>query len=164
MYSIQLKFVRKTIFLTPWGRYEYLTAPQGYKVSGDAYTARYDKITVGVQKMCRVIDDTLLCEENIGKAFEQVAAYQNGIILNPEFAQDKVSWAGVKLSVDKVAPLPDHEDAIKRFPMPTNITDLRSYFALVTQVAPYYAVQPVLLPFWELLKKNARSFRKYSRM
>ena len=148
MYSIQLKFVRKTIFLTPWGRYEYLTAPQGYKVSGDAYTARYDKITVGVQKMRRVIDDTLLYEENIEKAFEQVAAYlslvgQNGIILNPEkfeFAQDEVSWAGVKLSADKVAPLPDHVDAIKRFSTPTNITNLRIYFALVNQVAPYYAV------------------------
>ena len=25
---------RKTIFLTPWGRYLYLSAPQGYKVSG----------------------------------------------------------------------------------------------------------------------------------
>ena len=49
----------KTIFLIPCGRYKYLTAPQGYKVSGDAYTARYDKITVGVQKMRRVIDNTL---------------------------------------------------------------------------------------------------------
>ena len=68
---------------------------------------------------------------------------QNGIILNPEkfeFAQDEVSWAGVKLSADKVAPLPDHVDAIKRFSTPTNITNLRIYFALVNQVAPYYAV------------------------
>ena len=49
-----------TTFLTPWGCYRYKTAPQGYKVSGDAYTARYDRISEGVDKMRRVIDDTLL--------------------------------------------------------------------------------------------------------
>ena len=27
-----------TTFLTPWGRFRYIIAPQGYKVSGDAYT------------------------------------------------------------------------------------------------------------------------------
>ena len=105
-----------TTFLTPWGRYRYKTAPQGYKVSGDAYTARYDRITEGVDKMRRVIDDTLLYEDNIEKSFRQVAAYlslvgQNGIILNPDkfvFAEDEVSCAGVRLSKDKVALLPDH--------------------------------------------------------
>ena len=74
-------------------------------MSGDAYTARYYRITEGVDKMRRVIDDTLLYEDNIEKSFKQVAAYlslvgQNGIILNPdkfEFAEDEVSWAGVRL-------------------------------------------------------------------
>ena len=145
-----------TTFLTPWGRYRHKTDSQGYTVSGDAYTARYDRITEGVDKMRRVIDDTLLYEDNIEKSYRQVAAYlslvgQNGIILNPdkfEFAEDEVSWAGVRISKEKVAPLQDHVSAIRQFPTPTNITDLRSYFALVNQVAPYYAVQP------ELLKKE----------
>ena len=114
------------------GRYRYKTAPQGYKVSGDAYTARYDRITEGVDKMRRVIDDTLLYEDNIEKSYRQVAAYlslvgQNGIILNPdkfEFAEDEVSWAGVRFWMDKVVPLPDHVSAIRQFPTPTNITDL----------------------------------------
>ena len=61
--------------LTPWGRYRYKTAPQGYKVSGDAYTARYDRITEGVKKMRRVIDDTLLYEDDVEKSFRQVAEY-----------------------------------------------------------------------------------------
>ena len=163
-HSVQIREEDKyiTTFLTSWGRYRYRTAPQGYKVSGDAYTARYDRITEGVDKMRRVIDDTLLYEHNIEKFDRQVEAYlslvgQNGIILNPdkfEFAEDVVSWAGVRISKEKVAPLQDHVSAIRQFPTPTNITDLRSYFALVNQVAPYYAVQPVLHPFRELLKKN----------
>ena len=39
---------------------------------------------------------------------------------------------------------------------PTNLTDIRSFFTLVEQVAPFYAVKPHLLPFRELLKKNSR--------
>ena len=33
-----------TTFITPWGRYRYRTAPQGYVVSGDGYSMRFDEI------------------------------------------------------------------------------------------------------------------------
>ena len=33
-----------TTFITPWGRYRYCVAPQGYIASGYAYTRRYDEI------------------------------------------------------------------------------------------------------------------------
>ena len=33
-----------TTFITPWGRYRYRVAPQGYIASGDGYTRRYDLI------------------------------------------------------------------------------------------------------------------------
>ena len=152
-----------TTFYTPWGRYRYKTCPQGYNTSGDAYTHRYDKIVMGVKNMRRVIDDTLLYEDNIEKAFHQVAEYltlvgKNGIILNPDkfqFAADTVDWAGVRLTAEKVEPLPAHVKAIREYPAPRNITDMRSYFALVNQVSPFYATQPELLPFRELLKKNS---------
>ena len=62
-------------------------------------------IVMGVKKMRRVIDDTLLYEDNIEKAFFQVAEYltlvgKNGIILNPDkfqFAADEVDWAGLRI-------------------------------------------------------------------
>ena len=64
-----------TTFYSPWGRYRYKTAPQGYNTSGDAYTHRYDMVVMGVENMRRVIDDTLLHADSIEKAFHQVAAY-----------------------------------------------------------------------------------------
>ena len=42
-----------TTFLTPWGLFRYKTAPQGYKASGDAYTHRFDTITVNVSDCVR---------------------------------------------------------------------------------------------------------------
>jgi hypothetical protein len=137
-----------TTFITPWGLYRYRSAPQGYLSSGDAYTHRYDKVPMGVKNVIRVIDDTLLYAKNLEEAFKQVAEYltlvgENGIVLNSDkfcFGEDVVDWAGIRLTEDKVQPLPEHVRAIRDFPMPTNITDMRSYWALVNQVSPYYSV------------------------
>ena len=152
-----------TTFITLWGRFRYKTTPQGYLASGDAYTHRYYKVTMGFKNKRQVIDDSLLFQPTTGEAFTHTASYltlcgKNGIILNPskfEFAEDEVEWAGVKLTKDKVAPLESHVQAIKDFPVPQNITDMRSFWALVNQVAPFYAVQPHLLPFRDLMKKNS---------
>ena len=110
-----------TTFLTGRCRYRYKSAPQGYMASGDAYTHRYDKITVGVQNVRRVIDDTLLYGKDLEEAYKQVASYltlvgNNGIILNSDkfsFGEDVVDWAGIRLTKDKVEPLPDHVRAIR---------------------------------------------------
>ena len=151
-----------TTFCTMWGRYRYRSAPQGYAASGDAYTHRYDKITMGFKNIKRVIDDTLLHARDLEEAFTQVAEYltlvgRNGIILNSDkfsFGEDTVDWAGIRITKDKVQPLPEHIKAIREFPTPVNITDMRSYWALVNQVSPYYCIRPHLEPFRELLKKN----------
>ena len=62
-------------FYTKWGRYRYRSAPQGYQSSGDAYTHRYDKITMGIKDVKRVIDDTLLYATDMVGAFKPVAEY-----------------------------------------------------------------------------------------
>ena len=49
-----------TTFLTPWGKYEYCNLPQGQMVAGDTYTARYDEIAHGFERMERWVDETIL--------------------------------------------------------------------------------------------------------
>ena len=151
-----------TTFLTPWGRYRYRTTPQGYKISGDAYTHRFDKITVDVQDCDRVIDDTILHKPTVGEIFQHVAEYltlcgRNGISQNLDnftFCEKTVDWVGFRLVPDGVRPLPSHADAIRSFPTSRNVTDVRSFMALVNQVSAFHATQPQLLPFRELLKKD----------
>ena len=74
-----------------------------------------------------------------------VAQGPNGIILNEEkfvFRAEEVDWARVKITKDKVDPLDAHVEAIRKFPTPTCLTDMRSYWALVNQVAYAYACSP----------------------
>ena len=120
-----------------------------------AHMIMYDKINMGLQNIRRVIDDTLLYSKDLEGAFKQVAEYltlvgKNGIILNSDkfyFGEDTVDWAGIRLTKDKAKPLPEHIKAIKEFPSLVNITDMRSYWALVNQVAPHYCIRPYLQPF-----------------
>ena len=151
-----------TTFLTPWGRYRYKTVPQGYKVSGDAYTHRFDRVTLNVKSCDRVVDDSILHQPTIREMFQHTAEYltlcgQNGILQNRDkfvFCERTVDWAGFRLGPDGVRPLPSHTEAIRSFPTPTSVTDLRSFMALVNQVSSFYATQPKLLPFRALLKKD----------
>lgn len=46
-------------------------------------------------------------------------------------------------------------DAIRDFPTPTNITDVRSWFGLINQVSYAFAANERILPFCQLLKPGA---------
>ena len=63
---------------------------------------------------------------------------------------------GYELDWDNYRPLSEHMSAIRNFPMLNNttITDIRSWFGLVNQVAPFVAIAPVMEPFRELLRKS----------
>ena len=61
-------------------------------------------------------------------------------MLNPakfQFAERSVDFAGFRVSDSTKEPLPKYLDAIKDFPSPTSITDIRSWFGLVNQVSNY---------------------------
>ena len=60
-----------TTFITPWGRYCYCTAPQGYITSGDRYTCRYDEIVAHIPQKTMCVDDFFLWSNSIEESFWQ---------------------------------------------------------------------------------------------
>ncbi len=109
-----------TTFITPWGRYRYRTAPQGYISSGDGYTRRYDEIASSIPNHTKCVDDALLWSDTIEESFFQACNWldlcgRNGITLNPEkfrFAQDEVEFAGFEITTDTVRPCKKYIRAI----------------------------------------------------
>ena len=82
---------------------------------------------------------------------------RNGITLHPDkflFAQDTVEFAGFEITSDTVRPCKKFLRAILDFPQPKNITDIRSWFGLVNQVAYAFSMTDRMLPFRQLLKPN----------
>ena len=85
----------------------------------------------------------------------------NRIIINKDkfqFCQDVVQFGGLQITPTGVTPSNNLLNAISSFPSPKNITDARSWFGLVNQVAWAYSLSPIMLPFRELVKKTPTSF------
>ena len=153
-----------TTFITEWGQYMYRRMPQGFLASGDAYTRRYDDIIRDVPRVVKIVDDALLYDETIEGAFFHTFDYltlgaQNGIVFNKskfQFCQENVDFGGLRLTPDGIAPSATMLMAIQDFPTPANITDARSWFGLVNQVAWAYSLGHVMQPFRELVKPNSK--------
>ena len=82
-----------------------------------------------------------------------------GIVLNPEnfqFAERSVDFAGFCTSESAVEPLPKYLNAIQNFPTPKNLTDVRSWFGLVNQVANYAQLRDMLAPFKPFLSPKRK--------
>ena len=130
-----------TTFITPWGRYRYKVAPQGFLASGDAYTQRFDAIISDFPNKVKCVDDTCMWADNIEVAFFQACKWldlcaRNGITLNPakfQFAQDDVIFAGLTITPTNVKPSKKFLDSIKNFPQPTDISGARAWFGLANR-------------------------------
>ena len=59
------------MFITEDGMYQYKRMPMGDHVSMDAYNARFDNITKGVEDVKRCVDDSLLYNKTLEGAFHQ---------------------------------------------------------------------------------------------
>ena len=105
---------------------------------------------------------TLLWADNIEQAFWQAVQWldtggRNGISQNPDkfvFAKDTVEFASFEISPTSVKPCSKVLQAIKDFTIPRNVTDIRSWFGLVNQVAYAFAVADHMQPFRDLLKPD----------
>ena len=154
-----------TTFITPWGRYRYKTAPQGYLAAGDAYTRRYDEIISDVENKTKCVDDTILWANNLSDIFFSTCEFlakcgNNGITLNPkkfQFGKDEVEFAGFEITSNSIKPCNKFLKAITEFPTPNDITGIRSWFGLINQVSYSFSITAELQPFRDLLKPR-RSF------
>ena len=149
-----------TTFITPWGRYRYRVAPQGYVASGDGYTKRFDAIVADIPQKTKCVDDALLWSWSVEEAFHQTVKWldtcgRHGIVQNPSkfcFARDAVEFAGFEITPTAVRPCPKILQSIEAFPTPRNLTDVRSWFGLVNQVAYAFASADHMKPYRDLLK------------
>lgn len=149
-----------TCFATPWGRYRYKVAPQGYLASGDGYNQRYDAILADILNKERCVDDTCTYSDTMLDAFKDVyklllTCAENGVILNPEkfqFCQREVEFAGLTINQDTIKPSQKLIRSIMDFPTPKTISDARGWFGLVEQGSWAFSRAQVMGPFRHLLR------------
>ena len=153
-----------TTFITQWGLFRYVRAPQGFLSSGDGYNRRFDDILAHMTRLVRCVDDSLLHDDNLEEHWWRVIEFlevagNGGVVLNIDkfqFAQKSVDFAGFRITEDTVEPLPKYLDAIREYPTPSNITDIRSWFGLVNQVSHYAQLRDLMEPFRKFLSLKVK--------
>ena len=151
-----------TTFITEFGRYRYKVLPQGYLASGDGYTERYSEIVEGEPRKVQCIDDTCQFSKDTKESFHTTCRYlthcgENGIILNPkkfQFSQDVVDFCGFEIGKDYIRPSSKFHAAISELTRPRTLSEVRSFFGLVEQIAYTFHSSTVMAPFRELLKPS----------
>ena len=136
----------------------------GFLASQDAYTERFDAIIADVPRKSKCVDDTVMWDDNLEAHWWRVVDFlelvgSSGVVLNPtkfQFASTDVDFAGFRLTASEVKPLAKYIDAIKSFPRPNNISDVRAWFGLVNQVSQYGRTARLMAPFKPLLSPKTR--------
>ena len=64
-----------TEFLCKFGRYRCIESGQGLICSGDAYTARFDKIKQDFTNLVRCFDDSLIWADNVSDMLDSICRY-----------------------------------------------------------------------------------------
>uniref|UniRef100_A0A1A7ZYR7 ribonuclease H n=1 Tax=Nothobranchius furzeri TaxID=105023 RepID=A0A1A7ZYR7_NOTFU len=153
-----------TTFITPFGRWRYTRAPQGFLSSGDGYNCHFDAILSDFERKERCVDDTIHYDTDLNTHWWRTIDFlmhvgQSGIVLNPskfQFAERDVDFAGFRVPDATIEPLPKYLAAIRDFPTPTSTTDIRSWFGLVNQVANYAQLRDIMAPFKSFLSPRCR--------
>ena len=155
-----------TTFITPYGKWRYTRAPQGFLSSGDGYNKRFDAVLADFTRKERCVDDTIHFDENLEEHWWRTIDLLHtmgsaGIVLNPDkfqFSQRRVDFAGFRISENSIEPLPKYIEAIRSFPRPKSIKDIRSWFGLVNQVSNYGQLREFMALFRPFLSPSYKFF------
>ena len=82
---------------------------------------------------------------------------KNGMVFSPDkfvFAKETVEFAGFEITKEGIKPTDTYIEAIRNFPTPTNISEVRSWFALINQVAYSFVKTEHMAPFRHLLSQS----------
>lgn len=93
-----------TTFITKWGRYQYLLAPQGFHTSGDMYACWFNDITVDMVRKTCCIDDCILWNDSIETAFWHMIEYlaHCSNLKKFHFAEEEIEIARLWITKDSV--------------------------------------------------------------
>ena len=141
----------KTAFMINAGsgarRLQYIRCPQGLSSSSDHFNTTTDKIFAPCQSfMMKIIDDILIfadsysqLEERLRKVLSQ--ARDNNVIFSKTKIQvgEGITFAGMRLESTsdglQIKPDPSLLEAIRTFRRPRNITEVKSFCGLATQIS-----------------------------
>jgi hypothetical protein len=151
-----------TTFMLPSGRWQYLRGPMGLSATLDNWCRKSNFVIKGKENTRKIVDN-ILCwgatmQELMSKLDTILLRYKAiGITLSiKKFKISKeVAFAGYVVKQGAIRPSPERTIALKEFPRPQNIHELRSFLGLAQQLAGFIPdLAHASEPLCHLLKKE----------
>lgn len=131
--------IPKTAITTPFGLYEFPFMTFGLRNAGQTFQRFVDEMTRGLNFCYAYLDDFLIFskdneehEKHLNLVFERLKQY--GMLINTTkciFAVPEITFLGYSISADGTKPLETKVDAIKSFPIPKTVKELRRFLGMI---------------------------------
>ncbi|KAL6459678.1 hypothetical protein MHYP_G00314370 [Metynnis hypsauchen] len=134
----------KTAFTTPFGTWQFRKMPQGLTNSPATFQRTMERVMAGInlQELIAFLDDLIIFsstleehEQRLMTVLKRIADV--GLKLSPakcRFFQTSVNYLGHVISEEGIQPNPEKVSAIKNWPRPTTVKEVRSFLGF----AGYY--------------------------
>ena len=156
-----------TTFLVPSGlgsgngRFAYLRGPMGLASTGDYFCIYTDKALSGLD-LFKLVDDILIEADTLPELIRKVKAVLDrcrevGILVSRRKFQmgTAVPFAGHIVSGDGIKIDPKMTESLRNFPVPKNVSDVRSFLGLANQFTQFLPdLAHATLHIRQLLKKS----------
>lgn len=145
------------------GLYSYTKLPYGVKSSPKIFQSIMDKILLGIPKCLCNQDDILVggssTNEHLSILSDVLERLQkHNVHLNRDkcvFMQKEAVYLGLKVDADGLHPVEEKLDAIRKAPVPQNVSELRSFLGMVQYYSRFLPnLSTTLAPLHQLLKKE----------
>ena len=166
-----------TTFLLPQGKFRYLRAPMGLNASSDEWCCQSDVIVQGLTWAKKLVDDTLIWADSMAQLQERIdivldRCKEANITISKKKLEigKEIEFAGHLISAKGIKPDPSKYAAIKEFPSPKCIRDLRAFLGLANQLGNFIpdlahltsSIRPLLKKgvAWMWLDEHENAFRR----
>ena len=131
--------VHKTAMITPLGNYAFKRLAMGLKSAGNTFCRFMHEVLRGVPNCFVYIDDIMIFSESEEDHWKHLSEVFNrlehfGLILNKDkcvFAVTEVDFLGHRVDSQGVRPLETKVSAIRDFPKPRTVKDLRKFLGAI---------------------------------
>ncbi|XP_025016786.1 uncharacterized protein LOC112538932 [Tetranychus urticae] len=156
---------QKSAFVTSFGMYEYVTMPFGLCNAPATFQRLMNCCLSGLKYSCCLvyIDDIIVFSKTIEEHFVRLKAVFNrlraaGLTLKPDkcfFFKRKILYLGHIISYAGQEPDPEKIRAVKNFPIPLTLRDIRAFVALCSYYRKFIKdFAKIAQPLTQLTKKE----------
>jgi hypothetical protein len=141
--------VVKAAFKTPFGLFEYKVMPFGLTNAPSVFMAAMNDVLQGLNFVSVYLDDILIFSKTPEEHISHIETVLNKIkeegfylkLAKCEFFQTNITYLGLLINADGIMSDPKKLSAVKYWPTPKSILDVRSFFlSFFTGPCKYLAV------------------------